>query len=484
MRTKTTDSAAVLDQVMLCSRIAPDDETYALARTGVEHFLSRVLHDPERSQRIEKILVDRVIAEIDNKISRQLDAILHHPRFQALESAWRGLRFLVERTDFRENIRIGVLDVPKQVLAEDFMDNPDITRSGLYKHVYSAEYGQFGGSPVASLIGNYHFGPGQQDVALLARIAEVAAMAHAPFVAAADADFFGIDNYADFHEIKDLDAVLEGPKYARWNSFRDSDNARYIGLTLPGFLLRSPWGQGGNPLRAFDYQECAGHRHSDYLWGNAAFAFAASLCRSFAAFRWCPNIVGPLNGGAVEDLPMHFYRSAGALQAAIPVETLISDRKEFELAEAGFIALTMRKGADNAAFFSANSVQRPRRFADTEEGRRLQADFRLGTQLPYIFIVTRIAHYIKVLQREQIGSWKSRAELEKELNTWLRQYISDQENPPPAVRSRRPLRAARLQVVDSATDPGSYDISLRIVPHFKYMGANFTLSLQGRLDKT
>lgn len=474
----------VLDQLMDCSRIQPDDETYDLARTGIEHFLSRVLQDPQRSQRVEKLLVDQVIAEIDQRIGHQLDAIVHHPAFQALESAWRGLYFLVQRTDFRENIRIAVMDVPKTILEQDFVDNPDLTTSGLYKHVYSSEYGQFGGSPVAALVGNFHFGPGQRDVDLLAKVADVAAVAHAPFIAAADSSFFGLEDYTHFHEIKDLDAVLEGPRYARWHSFRDRDNARYVGLTLPGFLLRSPYGADGVQTRGFHYQEQAADRHQHYLWGNAAFAFAANLCRSFAAFRWCPNIVGPRNGGAVDDLPQHFYPSAGSLQMTIPVETLISDRKEYELAEAGFIALTMRKGADNAAFFSANSVQRPRRFPDTDEGRRLQADFRLGTQLPYLFIITRIAHYIKVLQREQIGSWKSRAELEKELNLWLRQYISDQENPPPLVRSRRPLRAAMLQVSDSAADPGSYDIDLSIVPHFKYMGANFTLSLQGRLEKT
>lgn len=209
---------------------------------------------------------------------------------------------------------------------------------------------------------------------------------------------------------------------------------------------------------------------------------ASCINDSFARYRWCPNIIGPQSGGAVEDLPVHLYESLGQLQAKIPTEVLISDRKEFELAEEGFIALTMRKDSDNAAFFSANSVQKPKNFPKTPEGLQAQTNYKLGTQLPYLFIVNRLAHYIKVLQREQIGSWKERRDLESELNKWIKQYVADQENPSADVRSRRPLRAARVEVSDVAGDPGWYQVSLAVRPHFKYMGANFEISLVGRLD--
>ncbi|MNS23872.1 hypothetical protein D3C72_557000 [compost metagenome] len=247
-------------------------------------------------------------------------------------------------------------------------------------------------------------------------------------------------------------------------------------------MLRSAYHPQENPVQSFTYDEDIAGRHDNYLWGNSAFLLASCINDSFARYRWCPNIIGPQSGGAVEDLPVHLYESLGQLQAKIPTEVLISDRKEFELAEEGFIALTMRKDSDNAAFFSANSVQKPKNFPKTPEGLQAQTNYKLGTQLPYLFIVNRLAHYIKVLQREQIGSWKERKDLESELNKWIRQYVADQENPSADVRSRRPLRAARVEVSDVAGDPGWYQVSLAVRPHFKYMGANFEISLVGRLD--
>ncbi len=475
-------SGPLLEQIMLESRIQPADESYDLARKGIEVFLSEIITNSKCQERIEKSLIDRVIAEIDRKIGGQLDEILHHHEFQALESAWRGLKLLVDRTNSRENIEITILNVNKEQLIDDFIDNPEVTLSGFYKHVYSSEYGQFGGKPVGAIIGNYTFGPGQQDIILLRNIAGVAAMAHAPFIAAAGPEYFGQVSYEDIPGIKDMNAIFDSPRYAKWHAFRESEDARYIGLTLPRFLLRAPYSSQENPARGFDYDENATEDHEHYLWGNAAFAFATRLTDSFARYRWCPNIVGPQNGGAVEDLPVHYFAAMGNAQAKIPTEALISDRKEFELAEQGFIALTMRKGADNAAFFSANSIQKPRQYTNNEQGREETTNYKLGTQLPYLFIITRLAHYIKVLQREQIGSWKNKGDLQRELNTWLRQYVSDQENPPSSVRSRRPLRAADVRVSDVPGDPGWYAVDLSVVPHFKYMGANFTLTLRGKLD--
>lgn len=251
---------------------------------------------------------------------------------------------------------------------------------------------------------------------------------------------------------------------------------------MPRFLSRLPYDSIENPIKTFNYNEGIDGNHNNYLWSNVAFLMASKVTDSFAKYRWCPNIIGPQSGGTVEDLPVHLFESFGQLQAKIPTEVLITDRKEFELADEGFIPLTMRKGSDNAAFFSANSVQKPKKFSNTEEGKAAETNYKLGTQLPYMFIVNRLAHYLKVLQREQIGSWKERQDLERELNVWLKQYVSDQENPPAEVRSRRPLRSAKVEVSSVAGEPGWYKVSLSVRPHFKYMGASFDLSLVGRLD--
>ncbi|GAB2801854.1 type VI secretion system contractile sheath large subunit [Dyella kyungheensis] len=473
----------LLDQIMAQTRIEPSHEGYAVAERGVAAFIAEMLKTDEREQPVNKQLVDQMIAELDRKLSQQMDTILHQSAFQDLESAWRGLRLLVERTDFRENIKIEILHVTKDELLEDFEGSADITRSGLYKHIYTAGYGQFGGQPVASIIGNYTFGPSAPDIKLLSYVASVGAMAHAPFISAAGPEFLNLNSFQDLPNLKEVKDILEGPRFAKWRGLRESEDARYLGLTMPRFLLRQPYDPLENPARSFVYREATSGSHDNYLWGNTAFLMASRITESFANYRWCPNIIGPQSGGAVDDLPVHMYESLGQLQAKIPTEVLVSDRKEFELSEEGFIPLTMRKDSDNAAFFSANSVQKPKIFPKTAEGQQAQTNYKLGTQLPYMFIINRLAHYIKVLQREQIGSWKERQDLERELNSWLKQYIADQENPSSDVRSRRPLRAAHIEVQDVAGNPGWYQVSMAVRPHFKYMGANFELSLVGRLDR-
>nr|MBF0683983.1 type VI secretion system contractile sheath large subunit [Pseudomonas sp.] len=481
--TGTLAEAGILDRIIAETRLTPDDEAYDIAKRGVSAFIEELLKPQNENEPVKKAMVDRMIAEIDAKLSRQMDEILHHRDFQALESSWRGLKLLVERTNFRENIKLEILNASKQDLLEDFEDSPDIVQSGLYKHIYTAEYGQFGGQPVGALIANYFFDPSAPDIKTLQYVASVASMSHAPFIAAAGPKFFGLESFTGLPDLKDLKDHFEGPQFAKWQSFREQEDARYVGLTVPRFLLRNPYDPEENPVKSFVYKENVANSHEHYLWGNTAYTFASRLTDSFAKFRWCPNIIGPQSGGAVEDLPLHHFESMGEIETKIPTEVLVSDRREYELAEEGFIALTMRKGSDNAAFFSANSAQKPKFFGNSEEGKTAELNYKLGTQLPYLFIVNRLAHYLKVLQREQIGAWKERTDLELELNKWIRQFVADQENPSSEVRSRRPLRAAQVNVSDVEGEPGWYRVSLSVRPHFKYMGADFTLSLVGKLDK-
>lgn len=481
--TTTTTDLSLLDQILVETRITPRDEGYDVARRGVAAFVAELMKPSRADEKVNNAVVDQMIAEIDRKISAQLDAVLHTAEFQRLESVWRGLKFMIDRTDFRQNIKVEILSVAKDELLTDFEDSPEIVKSGLYKHVYTAEFGQFGGQPVAAMVSAYEFSSGAQDVKLMQYMSAVGAMSHAPVIASATPEMFGVEKHEDIANLKDLQSIFEGPKYAKWNSFRESEDARYFGLTLPRFLLRLPYGPDTVPVKSFNYQERSNGETNNYLWGNSAFAFATRLTDSFAKYRWCPNIIGPQSGGAVENLNLHTYESMGQLQSKVPTEVLISDRREFELADQGFIALTMRKGADNAAFFSANSVQKPKNFGNTPDGKTAELNYKLGTQLPYMFMINRLAHYIKVLQRENIGSWKSKEELSSELNNWIRQYIADQENPSAEVRSRRPLRKAEITVEDVEGEPGWYRVGMVVVPHFKYMGADFTLSLKGKLDK-
>ncbi|MCL1123466.1 type VI secretion system contractile sheath large subunit [Shewanella surugensis] len=473
----------LLDEIVQATRLSPDDQAYSVTRTGLQELLKGLVQPEKKGAKISGELLDVMIGELDQQLSAQVNEILHDDQFKQLESAWRGLKFLIDRTDFRENVKIEYVNISKQDLMDDFEDSPEIVQSGLYRTAYTAEYGQFGGQPYGTIVGNYDFSPSSPDMALLKNLSAVSAMSHAPFIAAAGPEFFGIQAWEELPRLKDLQAIFEGPQYTKWRSFRESDDSRYVALTLPRFLLRLPYSQEENPSKLFNYNESVSNGDKDFCWGNTAFAFANRITDSFAQYRWCANIVGPQGGGAVEDLPVHQFESMGEVKSKVPTQVLVSERREYELAEEGFICLTMRKGSDNAAFFSANSCQKPKSFGNSPEGKEAETNYKLSTQLPYMMVMDRLAHYIKVLQRENIGLWKERQDLDRELNKWIGQYVTEMDNPDASVRSRRPLRAAKITVSDVPGDPGWYQVSISARPHFKYMGASFTLSLVGKLDK-
>jgi type VI secretion system protein ImpC len=468
--------AALLDGVAG----APSREALEAGVLGLAAFVARSGTD---AALVDGSLVDLVIASLTERIARQIDVILHHPTFQALEAAWRGLAFVVERVEFRDNIRVELLNVSKRDLLEDFQDAPEVAKSGMYRLVYSAEYGVFGGRPYGLLTANYEFTPSAQDMYLLDKCASVATMAHAPFVAAAAPKFFGLDDYLDLPQLSELRSLHEGPAFTKWRAFRDSDDARYVALCLPRFLLRLPYGPTTVRVRAFEYEEDVVGQHERYLWGNAAFAFATRVADSFARYRWCPNIIGPSTGGTVENLPLHRFDAMGEIQTKLPTEVIVTERRESEIADQGFMALTYRRDTENACFFSANSCQRPKTFAISEEGRRAALNHRLGTQLPYLFVSSRIAHYLKVLQREQIGTWKERQDLERELQKWINQFVADQAAVTPGVRAKRPLRKAKVSVSEVEGSAGWYKVDVQLRPHFRYMGVEFDVGFVGRLDK-
>lgn len=434
--------------------------------------------------KISPALADYLIALIDEALSAQVNAILHHPDFMALEASWRSLLFLTERLDFTQNIRLEYINVSKADLLKDFQDAPEVVKSGLYRHIYTAEFGQFGGTPVGAIIADYTFGPGPEDIQLLQYAASVACMAHTPFFAAAGKKFFGLDEWRFLPDIIDLPAVLDSPRHARWNTFRNNPNARYIGLTLPGFLLRLPYGtKNAIPASSFNFIE-ESHTDDAFCWGNTAFALAARLGDSFAKYRWCVNIIGPDGGGSVEGLPCGPHEAMLGIQDKIPTRAIISERREYELAELGFISLALGKTPYEAVFYSANSVLKSKSFPKTPEGAAAEISFRLSTQFPYMMLMNRLAHYIKILQRENMGAWRERGELAKELNRWISQYVTAMDTPDALTRSRRPLRMAHIDVREIDNEAGWYAVTMLARPHFKYMGVNFNLSLEGRLERS
>nr|MCH9685826.1 type VI secretion system contractile sheath large subunit [Deltaproteobacteria bacterium] len=466
----TTETAPVslMEELLTEAHVQhADDDARQIAKRGIEAFMAELLVGQGDYAKIDRTVVDLMLAELDGKITKQINEVLHDEDFQSLESTWRSIRYLVDHSDHRENVRVELLDVTKDDLIDDFEDASDITKSGLYRTIYSAEYGTFGGHPYGALVSGFEFGSGHEDVRLLQQLASISAMSHAPLLANASASFFGEDSFEGLPRLRDLKSLFESPQYLRWRAFRDSEDSRYVGLCMPKFMLRVPYDADHKAVREFDFHEDVVDKHDNYLWGPASFALAARAAESFAAYRWCPNIIGPLAGGAVEDLPVHQYEAMGTLQTKLPIEIQLTERREYELSEEGFIGLTYRKNSDNAAFFSANSTQRAKTFADKDD----ELNFRLGTQLPYMFVITRLAHYIKVMQRENLGSWKTAHELRREIKKWLLQYTSSGPKVDQATKSKRPFKQTEVLVEEVPGQAGWYRCELQVMPHFKYMGA-------------
>jgi len=422
--------------------------------------------------------VGQMLAEVDARLGPQLDRILHHPEFRALEASWRGLQFLLERVDYTENCLVEILNVSKRSLREDFEDVPEVVQSHLYQRVYTGEFGQYGGRPYSLLIGDYSFGPDAADVHLLQNLANVAAVAHAPFIAAAGPGFFGLADFTGLPRLRDLRSLMAEPQFTKWRSLRASEDARYLGLALPRFLLRRAYGTPGLKAAAFDYVEMFTEGEERCLWGNSAYAFATRLAASFARFRWCLNVTGK-EYGRVEGLTVDSAAGPGK----VPAEVVVDDSLEVDLSRFGFITLTVHRGDNEAAFYTAVSVQS---VPEEEAGANVSAIFgrKLAGQLPYLLLVSRLAHYLKVMQREHLGAWRNRAEIEKELGHWIQQYVTDMANPAPSVRARRPLRQAKIEVLEVPGKTDWYLVRLNITPHLKYLGSPFSLAVTGKLEKS
>ena len=453
------------------------DERVTMA---VNILLQLIQDSSQKIEKLDKHLLDYHISQIDQKISRQLDVVMHNETFQEIESTWRGLKFLVDRTDFRQNVKIELLDVSKEDLRQDFEDAPEISQTGFYRHTYIQEYDTPGGEPIGVTISNYEFDRSSRDIALLRNISKVAASAHMPFVGSVGPKFFGKETMEEVAAIKDIGNYFDRAEYTKWNSFRETDDSRYVGLTLPRVLARLPYGPETVPVRSFNYiEDVKGLDHDRYLWANASYAFAANMAQSFVRNGWCVQIRGPQAGGLVEDLPIHLYDLGTGNQVKIPTEVLIPETREFEFANLGFIPLSFYKNRDYACFFSANSTQKPALY-DTKEA---SANSRINSRLPYIFLLSRIAHYLKVIQRENIGATKDRRVLELELNKWIGGLVTEMTDPSDEVQASHPLREAKVIVEDIEDNPGFFRVKTFLVPHFQIEGMDINLSMVSQMPK-
>jgi type VI secretion system protein ImpC len=426
--------------------------------------------------------IKALIAEIDKKLSDQVNVIMHNERFQQLESAWRGLSYLVNNTETDEQLKIRVMNISKKDLAKTLKKYKGVAwdQSPVFKKLYEQEYGQLGGEPYGCLVGDYYFDHTPPDVELLGQISQVAAASHAPFIAAAAPTLMGMDSWQELANPRDLEKIFAAPDYAAFRSLRDSDDAKYIGLAMPRFLARLPYGAKTNPIEEFEFEEeTTGGEHSKYTWSNAAYAMAVNINRSFKLYGWCTSIRGVESGGAVEGLPVHTFPSDdGGVDMKCPTEIAISDRREAELAKCGMMPLIHRKNTDVAAFIGAQSLQKPAEYTDPDA----TSNARLSARLPYLFASCRFAHYLKCMVRDKVGSFKERADMERYLSDWIKDYVlGNPANAGDKLKAEKPLAGAEVKVEEVEGNPGYYSAKFHLRPHYQLEGVNVTLSLVSRL---
>ena len=460
-----TQEVSLLDQIVDQGRLGRDAAAKERGKDLVKNFVTEVLKGTVTIAADTEAMINARIAQIDELISTQLNEVMHHPDFQRLEGTWRGLKYLLNNTETSDKLKIKVFNASKKDLLKDLQKAPEFDQSALFKKVYEEEFGVFGGTPFGALVGDYEFGKGGQDIELLEKISQVAAAAHAPFIANAATDMFNLESYTSLDAPRDMAKIFDTTEYAKWKSFRQSDDSRYVALTLPRILIRQPYGRDTVPVEDFDYEEQVdGTDHSKYAWSGAAWALASRITQSFASYGWCATIRCVESGGLVEGLPVHNFKTeSGDIAMKCPTETPISDRREKELADLGFVPLVHCKGTDYAAFFSVQSAQKPKVY-DMDSAT---ANARISAQLPYIFAVSRFAHYLKAMMRDKIGGYTSRSEVERFLNNWINNYTVANDDVGFEMKAKNPLKEARIEVVEIPGKPGAYRAVAFLRPHFQ-----------------
>ncbi|MGR4868952.1 type VI secretion system contractile sheath large subunit [Variovorax sp. LARHSF232] len=458
------------------------DEAKSAVEAAVQTLAQQALANTKVIGKDVTQSIQAMIAAIDAKLTEQVNLIIHNEDYQKLESAWRGLHYMVNNTETDENLKIRVMDISKKDLHKTLRKFKGTAwdQSPLFKKVYEQEYGQFGGEPFGAIVGDYHFDQSPPDVELLGEMAKIAASAHAPFITGASPNLMQMESWQELANPRDLTKIFSTPEYAGWRSLRESDDSKYIGLCMPRFLARTPYGAKTNPIEDFDFEEdTAGADHSKYAWANAAYAMATNINRSYKLYGWGSRIRGIESGGAVENLPLHTFPSDdGGVDQKCPTEIAISDRREAELSKAGLLSLIHRKNSDFAAFIGAQSLNKPAEYDDPDA----TANANLAARLPYLFACNRFAHYLKCIVRDKVGSFKERADMERWLNKWIMNYVDgDPANSSEETKARRPLAAAEVVVEEVEGNPGYYSSKFFLRPHYQLEGLTVSLRLVSKL---
>lgn len=483
VETSPEEFASILKQNF---RIQSENETASrLVDSAMSAFLAEALSNQTLIKDDIHDTIDEMIARIDEKLTRQVNEIIHAPEFQELESAWRGLDHLVSNSETDASLKLNFMNISKKELAGVFKSYKGAKwdQSPLFKQIYEAEYGQLGGQPYGCLVGDYQFSYDPQDITVLRGMAKIAAAAHAPFLAAADPQLMQMESWTELPAKRDLSKIFDTELHAQWRTLRESEDARYLGLTLPRVLARQPYGAKSEPVEEFAFEEEFGEgSHDKYSWMNSAYAMAVNINRAYKEWGWTVRIRGVESGGLVEELPTHVFETDdGGVDQKCPAEIAISDRRENEISQLGLIPLLHRKNTDQAAFLSAQSVFKPRQFSGPN-GKDATASDNLSARLPYMFAITRFAHYLKVMVRNKIGSTKEAKELQRWLNDWIMDYVTgDPDNATEETKARKPLREAKVTIVPDEENPGYYRAQFFLRPHYQLEGMDIGMSLASNI---
>ncbi len=469
------EEKSLLDQIIDDGRLAREDSQRDYAKDVVGEFVSQIMAGEITVSKNTEAMINARISVIDKLISDQLNEVMHHEDFQKIEASWRGLQYLIDQSETGEKLKIRVMNVNKKDLLKDMEKASEFDQSTLFKKIYEEEFGMFGGASYGALIGDYEFSNHPQDLSLLEKVSQVAAAAHAPFISAAGPELFNFDSFTELGEPRDMAKIFQSVEYAKWKSFRESEDSRYVALAMPHILMRLPYGQANVPVEAFNYEEeVDGTDHKKYLWGNAAWALGTRLTEAFAKYHWCAAIRGVEGGGLVEGLPVHTFKTdEGDVALKCPTEIAITDRREKELADLGFVPLVHCKGTDYAAFFSTQTGNKPKVY-DSDSAN---ANARLSSQLQYILAVSRFAHYLKSMMRDKIGSFMTRKNAEDFLNRWISNYVLLDDNASQEMKAKYPLREARIDVSEVPGKPGAYRAVSFLKPHFQLDELSVSLRL-------
>ncbi|HAT33004.1 MAG TPA: type VI secretion system contractile sheath large subunit [Janthinobacterium sp.] len=463
----STEEISLLDRIVQEGKMAIEPSQNAYAKTLLGQFATQILDEGMKAAPDKGVIamINERVAEIDKILSDQLNAIMHNPDFQSLESSWRGLHDMVDGTETGTNLKLRLLNVSKKELLKDLEGAVDHDMSVLFKKVYEEEYGTFGGNPYSLLIGDFYFGRDPQDMALLERLSKVAAAAHAPFIAAAAPSLFDMTEFTDLGVPRDMSKIFESAEMTSWRAFRESEDSRYVALVLPRYAARLPYGAKTSPVESFSFEENVdGKDHGKYLWSNAAYQLGLRITDSYAKHNWTTAIRGVEGGGKIVGMVAHTYKTdEGDVVLKCPTEVSITDRREKELNDLGFIAVVNAKGSNYAAFFGGQTVNKPK----TYNLDSANANAALSSRLPYVMAASRFAHYIKVIMRDKVGSFQTRQGVENYLNSWLSSYVLLSPNATQGEKARFPLAEGRVDVTEVAGKPGSYSATVFLRPHFQ-----------------